>query len=50
MLNNLRGVYESRADERRLRDVLMRMAVLAPSDDLRRDIEDLTQPEFLPLN
>jgi regulator of sirC expression with transglutaminase-like and TPR domain len=50
MLNNLRGVYETRADEKRLRDVLLRMAVLAPSDDLRRDIDDLTQPELLPLN
>jgi regulator of sirC expression with transglutaminase-like and TPR domain len=50
MLNNLRCVYETRSDQRRLQDVLMRMAVLAPSDDLRRDIDGLGPPELVPLN
>jgi regulator of sirC expression with transglutaminase-like and TPR domain len=50
MLNNLRCVYETRSDQQRLQDVLLRMAVLAPSDDLRRDIDGLGPPELVPLN
>ena len=50
MLNNLRGIYEARADQRRLQDVLMRMAVLAPSDELRREIDRLAAPDPTPLN
>jgi regulator of sirC expression with transglutaminase-like and TPR domain len=50
MLNNLRSIYESRADQRRLQDVLLRMAVLAPSDELRREIDRLASPDPTPLN
>jgi regulator of sirC expression with transglutaminase-like and TPR domain len=54
MLNNLRAIYETRTDQRRLQDVLLRMSVLAPSDDLRREIERLggprPAPESSPLN
>ncbi len=32
MLNNLRGIYEGRGDQLRLRGVLQRMALLNPSD------------------
>jgi regulator of sirC expression with transglutaminase-like and TPR domain len=39
MLNNLRGVYAARQDRRRLRDVLERLEVLLPSDELRAQIE-----------
>src|SRR6185369_16706326 len=41
VLNNLRSIYASRSDDRRLRGVLERMLVLAPSDDLRREIARL---------
>jgi regulator of sirC expression with transglutaminase-like and TPR domain len=41
ILNNLRGVYEQRHDDQRLRAVLERLHVLTPSDDLRRRIEAL---------
>jgi regulator of sirC expression with transglutaminase-like and TPR domain len=46
MLNNLRGIYESRSDAAKLRGVLERMHVLAPSDDLRERIARLggTEP------
>lgn len=50
MLNNLRGIYEARADQRRLQGVLLRMAVLAPSDELRREIDRLAAPDLTPLN
>jgi regulator of sirC expression with transglutaminase-like and TPR domain len=50
MLNNLRGVYETRADQRRLQDVLMRMSVLAPPDDHRRDLDSPAPPELVPPN
>ena len=50
MLNNLRGVYETRADQRRLQDVLMRMSVLAPSDDQRRELDSPAPPELVPPN
>jgi regulator of sirC expression with transglutaminase-like and TPR domain len=50
MLNNLRGIYEARADQKRLQDVLVRMAVLAPSDELRREIDRLASPDLTPLN
>jgi regulator of sirC expression with transglutaminase-like and TPR domain len=41
MLNNLRSIYANRADEARLRCVIERMQVLAPSDELRRELEQL---------
>jgi regulator of sirC expression with transglutaminase-like and TPR domain len=50
MLNNLRCVYETRADNKRLQDVLLRMAVLAPSDDVPRESDELAIPELIPLN
>jgi regulator of sirC expression with transglutaminase-like and TPR domain len=50
MLNNLRGVYESRSDETRLRDVLARMTALAPTDDFGHEADDLGTPELVPLN
>jgi len=46
MLNNLKGIYESRGDGERLRLVLERIHVLSPSDSLRRHVEHLggTEP------
>ena len=41
MLNNLRGIYSAREEHARLRCVLERLEVLAPSTDLRRQIEAL---------
>jgi regulator of sirC expression with transglutaminase-like and TPR domain len=41
MLNNLRGIYENRADPQRLRGVLERLHVLAPRDALREQIAEL---------
>jgi regulator of sirC expression with transglutaminase-like and TPR domain len=41
ILNNLRGIYESRHDDARLRAVLERVQVVAPSDDVRRRLEAL---------
>jgi regulator of sirC expression with transglutaminase-like and TPR domain len=41
MLNNLRGIYEGRGDTARLRAVLLRMALLTPSDEVRRLLDEL---------
>jgi len=41
MLNNLRGIYAAREDRARLRGILERLEVLAPSTELRRQIEAL---------
>ncbi|AUX48065.1 hypothetical protein SOCE26_095920 [Sorangium cellulosum] len=41
MLNNLRSIYSSRSDAPRLRSVLERMQVLAPSDELRKELDQL---------
>jgi regulator of sirC expression with transglutaminase-like and TPR domain len=41
MLGNLRGIYNSRGDGPRLRDVLERIQLLAPSDDVRGELERL---------
>ncbi|MEO6950669.1 MAG: transglutaminase-like domain-containing protein [Polyangia bacterium] len=41
MLNNLRGIYAAKDDRVRLRLVLERLEVLAPSTELRRQIEAL---------
>lgn len=41
MLNNLKGIYESRGDGARLRGVLERIHVLSPGEALRRHIEHL---------
>jgi len=50
MLNNLRGIYQARTDQKRLQDVLMRMSVLAPSEELRREIDRLGIAVPTPLN
>jgi regulator of sirC expression with transglutaminase-like and TPR domain len=41
ILNNLRGIYAARADQARLLGILERMVVLAPSEELSREIERL---------
>jgi regulator of sirC expression with transglutaminase-like and TPR domain len=41
ILNNLRGIYESRKDDIRLRGVLERVQVLAPSEAVRARVEAL---------
>jgi regulator of sirC expression with transglutaminase-like and TPR domain len=41
MLSNLRGIYSGRADPDRLLGVLERLSVLAPSEELRRQLEQL---------
>jgi regulator of sirC expression with transglutaminase-like and TPR domain len=41
MLNNLRGIYSAKEDSLRLRGILERLEVLAPSSELRRQIEAL---------
>jgi regulator of sirC expression with transglutaminase-like and TPR domain len=41
ILNNLRGIYAAREDSARLRGILERLEVLAPSSELRRQIEAL---------
>ena len=38
MLNNLRGIYASRGDTERLRNVLERMEILSPTDEIRRQL------------
>lgn len=48
MLGNLRGIYAARGDRERLRVVLERMAVLAPSEELRGQLEELGGIEHLP--
>jgi regulator of sirC expression with transglutaminase-like and TPR domain len=53
MLNNLRGIYEGRGDQSRLRGVLQRMALLSPSEEMQRLLDDLDAgdgPSPLPLN
>jgi regulator of sirC expression with transglutaminase-like and TPR domain len=48
MLNNLRGIYASREESERLRGILERLEVLAPSSELRRQIEALGGVESPP--
>jgi regulator of sirC expression with transglutaminase-like and TPR domain len=53
MLNNLRGIYEGRGDQFRLRGVLQRMALLSPSEEMQRLLDDLDAgdgPSPTPLN
>jgi len=53
MLNNLRSIYEGRGDQARLRAVLQRMALLSPSDELQRlldELEDAPDNAPAPLN
>lgn len=44
MLNNLRTIYASRRDERRLREVLERLDALAPSQEVRTQLDQLGAP------
>ena len=39
MLQNLRGIYSSRADRPRERDVLERLYILSPTDEIKRDLD-----------
>jgi regulator of sirC expression with transglutaminase-like and TPR domain len=48
MLNNLRGIYAAREESERLRGILERLEVLAPSSELRRQIEALGGAENPP--
>jgi regulator of sirC expression with transglutaminase-like and TPR domain len=48
MLNNLRSIYEGRGDQARLRAVLQRMALLSPSDEVRRLLDDLDEDSGQP--
>lgn len=41
ILNNLRGIYASRGDKDRLRPILERMEVLAPSEEIRAELREL---------
>jgi regulator of sirC expression with transglutaminase-like and TPR domain len=41
ILHNLRGIYESRHDDDRLRKVLARLQVITPSAELRQKVADL---------
>ena len=41
ILNNLRGIYAAQGDLERLRGVLERMDVLAPSEEVREKLEEL---------
>jgi len=41
MLNNLRAIHTRASDRERLRQVLERMAVIAPTDAIRRDLAAL---------
>lgn len=42
MLNNLRGIYVATSDSERLRSVLERLQLLAPSDDIAQQLESLS--------
>lgn len=39
MLNNLRGIYSTRGDHQRERDILERLFILSPTDELKRDLD-----------
>ncbi|EYF04043.1 SirB1 family protein [Chondromyces apiculatus] len=41
MLSNLRAIYAKRQDPERLREVIERIQVLAPSEELRRELDQL---------
>jgi regulator of sirC expression with transglutaminase-like and TPR domain len=43
MLNNLRAIYELRGDQDRLRFVLERMALLNPSEEVRRHLDSVVE-------
>jgi hypothetical protein len=46
MLNNLRSIYQQRSDAERLRGVLERLQILAPTDEQTRALDKL--PKRLP--
>lgn len=39
MLNNLRGIYSTRADRDRERDILERLFILSPTDEIKKDLD-----------
>jgi regulator of sirC expression with transglutaminase-like and TPR domain len=39
MLNNLRGIYSSRGERSKERDVLERLFILSPTEDVQRDLD-----------
>jgi regulator of sirC expression with transglutaminase-like and TPR domain len=41
MLTNLRAIYELRGDQERLRFVLERIALLSPSEEVRRRLDSV---------
>jgi regulator of sirC expression with transglutaminase-like and TPR domain len=43
MLNNLRAIYELRGDQKRLRFVLERMALLSPDEEVQRRLSSVMQ-------
>lgn len=45
MLNNLRAIYEVRGDGRRLQQLLARLAILSPSDEVKHQLELLGKNE-----
>jgi regulator of sirC expression with transglutaminase-like and TPR domain len=49
MLNNLRGIWTQRMEAERLRGVLERLEILAPSAELRSQIEELGGEPVAPL-
>lgn len=49
VLNNLSGIYSSRADGRRLCEMLVRMDIIAPSADIRKRIGVLGGSPYWPI-
>jgi regulator of sirC expression with transglutaminase-like and TPR domain len=39
MLNNLRGIYANRGDREREREMLERLFILSPTDEIKRDLD-----------
>jgi regulator of sirC expression with transglutaminase-like and TPR domain len=39
MLNNLRGIYSTRGDSAKERDILERLFILSPTEDIKRDLD-----------
>ena len=39
MLNNLRGIYSSRGDKDKERDILERLFILSPTDEVKKDLD-----------
>jgi hypothetical protein len=39
MLNNLRGIYSSRGDKDKERDILERLFILSPTDEVKKELD-----------